>query len=83
VHTHSSRRIDRKAARPNGSLSQRVASQAQTPTPACSSISDYAVEEVCADGFVNCIVSITDTIRVENGGTTMTTMSPQAICNFL
>ena len=35
-------------------------------------LSDYAVEQACADGTDNCIVSITDAIRAENGGATVT-----------
>ena len=35
-------------------------------------LSDYAVEQACADGSDNCIVSITDAIRAENGGATVT-----------
>ena len=35
-------------------------------------LSDYAVEEPCADGTDHCIVSITDAIRAENGGAPVT-----------
>lgn len=35
-------------------------------------LSDYAVEQACADGSDSCIVSITDAIRAENGGAVVT-----------
>jgi hypothetical protein len=35
-------------------------------------LSDYAVEEPCADGTDHCIISITDAIRAENGGAPVT-----------